>query len=177
MARTAANTNRCTTCGRRAPIEAGGRCEDCWRAAVGSRREADRADAARQADLPVWALAPLAADPSPLVRAEVAERDDLPGEIIATLADPATEPHRAVLRRIARHPRLRGHARRLIQTDDVFTLRHVAQNPGCPVEALRLLARHPDRLVHQRARARLVAAGLDDEQRRRLPVGLRHLLS
>ena len=84
---------------------------------------------------------------------------------------------RAVLRRIARHPRLRANARRLIQTDDLFTLRHVTQNPGCPVEALRLLARHPDRLGHQRARARLVAAGLDDEQRRRLPVGLLHLLN
>ncbi|HEX6568932.1 MAG TPA: hypothetical protein VF015_07200 [Acidimicrobiales bacterium] len=176
MARSGAKTGRCATCARRAPLDAGGRCDRCWQAAVGSDRESDRTAAARRTDLPTWALATLAADRSPLVRAEIAERDDLPDRIIATLADPATQPHRAVLRRIARHPRLRAHARALIHTDDVFTLRHVAQNPTCPPDALALLARHPDRSVHERARARVVAAALDDEQRRRLPLGLRHLL-
>ncbi|HEX6421128.1 MAG TPA: hypothetical protein VFZ77_21670 [Acidimicrobiales bacterium] len=156
---------------------AGGRCERCWRAVVASRREADRAEAARHTGLPAWVVAALAADPSPLVRAEIAERPDLPDEVIGALADPGAERHPTVLRRIARHPRLCSHARRLIHTEDVHALRHVAQNPGCPDDALRLLAQHPDRLVHQRARARLMAVGLDDEQRRRLPVGLRHLLA
>lgn len=178
MARSAAASNqRCPTCGRRATPGTGDRCDRCWRSCVASDREADRTEAARAAGLPLWALTTLAADRSPLVRAEVAARLDLPDEIIATLADPATEPDRAVLRRMARHPRLRAHARRLVRTDDLPALRHLAGNPTCPPDTLALLARHPDGVVHRRARARAVGAALDDEARHRLPVGLRHLLT
>jgi hypothetical protein len=176
MARSSANSDRCATCRRRATRGAGGRCDRCWQIAVGSTREVDRTEAARLVDLPPWVLATLATDRSPLVRAEVARRDDLPDRIIAALANPATEPARTVLRRIARHPRLFAHAHALIRTDDLFTLRHVAQNPTCPPETLALLARHPNQTVHRWARARVVGAALDVQQRHRLPVGLRHLL-
>jgi hypothetical protein len=156
---------------------AGSRCDRCWRTLVSHAGEADRADAARREDLPAWARATLALDRSPLVRAEIAGRADLPDRLIATLADPAIEPDRAVLRRIARHPRLGRHARTLAGAGDLYTLRHLVQNPSCPAEALDVLAAHPDPTVHGRARARLVGASLDDAQRLRLPLGLRHLLT
>jgi hypothetical protein len=163
-------------CKRRVAREPSGRCDHCWRNAVGSRREPDRADAARSPDLPGWALATLAADRSSLVRAEIAVRDDLPDRLIAALANPAIETGSTVLRRIAKHPRLGEHARLLVQSDDLIVLRQVAQNPGTPLDTLKLLAEHPDQTVHLRARTRVMGAGLDEEQRHRLPVGLRHLL-
>lgn len=143
---------------------------------MASPGEADRADAARQVDLPPWARATLALDRSPLVRAEIAGRADLPDRIVAALANPATELDRTVLRRIARHPRLGAHAEALAQADDAHTLCRLAGNPSCPTETLDLLARHADPAVRRRARARLVGAALDDQQRHRLPLGLRHLL-
>jgi len=175
--RTVGTGGRCTACRRRGALAGGGWCDRCWHRVVDGRRESDRIEAARRRDLPEWALDALAADGSPLVRAEVAGRADLPPEIIAALADPVTEPDRTVLRRIARHPRLTEHALDLISTDDLHTLRRVAQNPTCPIEALTVLAGHPDPTLSRWARARIVAARLDGQQRLRLPVGLRRLLS
>ena len=176
MARTPGNGGRCTACRRRGALADGGWCDRCWHRAVDGGWESRRIEAARRADLPAWALDALAADASALVRAEVAGRDDLPPRIIAALADPVVEPDRTVLRQIARHPRLATHAVELISTDDLHTLRRVAQNPTCPVEALTVLARHPDPTLSRWARARLVGARLDGQQRQQLPVGLRRLL-
>jgi hypothetical protein len=168
---------RCATCRRRTALEAGGRCPGCWRAVVGAGDEARRSSAARDPDLPGWALAALAADRSPLVRAEVAARTDLPDSVVAVLADPRTEPDVTVLRRMAGHARLGARALALAAVGDVVTLRRLADNPAAPPDVLTVLAGHPDPTVGCRARARLLGAGLDDVARRRLPAGLRRYLT
>jgi hypothetical protein len=170
-------TLRCATCRRRAATLDGGRCARCWRGVVDGGDEADRAAAARAPGLPVWALAALAADRSALVRAEVAGRRDLPGELAARLADPRVEPDPAVLRRMAAHPAVGPWAQALAASRDVVALRRLAANPATPPDALALLAAHPDPSVHGRARARAVGASLDPAARRRLPVGLRRYLT
>ncbi len=170
-------TVRCATCRRRTALEPGGRCTRCWRTVVTERDEAGRAEAARHGEVPGWVLAALAADRSPLVRAEVAARPALPDAVGAVLADPRTEPDPTVLRRMAAHPGLGARALALAGTSDVVALRRLADNPATPVDALAVLAGHPDPSVHRRARARLVGAVLDDEARRRLPAGLRPFLT
>jgi hypothetical protein len=140
-------------------------------------RQPDRSEAARRPGAPAWALAALAADQSPLVRAEVALRPDLPDEIVATLADPDREPDRTVLRRMAKHPALGAHAPRLAAVDDLVVHRQLAGNPSTPATVLAVLSRHADPAVRQAARARLVGAALDADGRSRLPVGVRNYLA
>ncbi|HET6952399.1 MAG TPA: hypothetical protein VFI47_18610 [Acidimicrobiales bacterium] len=144
---------------------------------MSSDDEAGRAAAARHDDLPGWVLNALAADRSALVRAEVASRPGLPDALVAVLADPRTEPDPTVLRRMAAHPGIAVRALALAATADVVALRRLAENPATPRDALAVLAGHPDPAVHRRARARIVGAGLDDDARARLPVGLRAYLT
>jgi hypothetical protein len=144
---------------------------------VGTGDEARRSAAARDPDLPGWALSALAGDRSPLVRAELASRPDLPDAVVAVLADPRTEPDVTVLRRMAGHPRLGVRALALAASADVVTLRRLADNPAAPTDVLTVLAGHPEPTVGGRARARLVGQGLDDAARRRLPAGLRRYLT
>jgi hypothetical protein len=168
---------RCATCRRRTGLEAGGRCARCWRTVVESGDEAGRAEAARRREVPGWVVAALAADRSPLVRAEVAARPDLSAAVVAVLADPRTETDPTVLRRMAAHPRLGDRALALAGAGDVVALRRLADNPAASPDALAVLAAHPDPSVHRRARARVVGAQLDEAARRRLPVGLRRFLT
>jgi hypothetical protein len=182
MAKTETFGDRCATCRKRpavaAPVPApGGCCEPCWRRALASPAESDRSEAARRPGAPAWALAALAADQSPLVRAEVALRPDLPDEIVATLADPDREPDRTVLRRMAKHPALGANAPRLAAVDDLVVHRQLAGNPSTPATVLAVLSRHADPAVRQAARARLVGAALDPDGRSRLPVGVRNYLA
>jgi hypothetical protein len=165
---------RCASCGRRRPLD-GGRCDPCWSAAVAGD-EAARAAAARAPGAPAPVVAALAGDRSPLVRAEVAARPDLPEHLIARLADPRTEGDATVLRRMAAHARLGARAGALAATGDVVVLRRLAANPGVPAEALADLAGHPDPAVRRPARGRLAGARLTPAGRARLPVGLRRLL-
>jgi hypothetical protein len=139
--------------------------------------EAARASAARDGEVPGWVLAALAADRSPLVRAEVAGRPDLPDAVVAVLADPRAEPDPTVLRRMAAHAGIGSRALALAGCGDLVALRRLADNPATPADALAVLAGHPDPSVHRRARARLVGAVLDDDARSRLPVGLRPFLT
>jgi hypothetical protein len=182
MAKTETLGDRCATCGKRpviaAPVPApGGCCEPCWHRTTASHAESDRAEAARRPGAPGWALATLAGDPSPLVRAEVALRGDLPDGIVATLADPAREQDRTVLRRMAKHPALGRHAQRLAAVADLVVHRQLAGNPSTPAAVLSALSRHEDPGVRQAAQARLVGASLDEDGRSRLPVGVRAYLN
>ena len=165
---------RCATCRRRGPLD-GGRCGRCWATSTGGD-EAARAAAARDPGAPAAVLARLAADRSPLVRAEVAARVDLPDPVIARLADPRTERDATVLRRMAGHPRLGARAAALATTGDVVVLRRLAANPGTPAATLAVLATQPDAATRHRARGRLAGARLTGTARARLPVGLRRLL-
>lgn len=168
---------RCTGCRARSRrLEADDRCEACWRARVTSTRVPERTAAADDPLLPAWAFAVLAADPATLVRAHLIARTDLPAGLLAQLADPRGDTEPRLLRLAAVHPQLGDHARALVDTDDVPTLRGVANNVSTPAETLRLLARHPDSTVHGPARRRALAAQLDDGQRARLPLGVRALL-
>ncbi len=160
------------------PAAGGGYCEPCWRAAVANAAESVRASAARRPGAPEWALIALAADPSPLVRAEVALRSDLSDEVVDTLADPGRERDRTVLRRMARHPELGSRrAAALAGLDDVVVQRQLAGNPSTPAGVLGVLARHTDAAVSRAAQARLIGAALDDDERQRLPVGVRAFLA
>ncbi len=182
MAKTETSGHRCAVCRKRAAVAApvpapGGCCEACWRTAVASAAESDRSEAARRPGAPLWALTTLARDRSPLVRAEVALRRDLPEAVVAALSDPRQETDRTVLRRMAKHPALGARAHGLAALDDVVVDRQLAGNPSTPTTLLLGLSRHADAAVRQAASARLVGAALDDEGRRRLPLGVRTFLA
>jgi hypothetical protein len=182
MATTETSPDRCGTCHKRMVAGAstsvpGGCCEPCWQAAVASASESVRASAARRPGAPGWALSALAADPSPLVRAEVALRSDLTDQLVDTLADPERERDRTVLRRMARHPALGKRATALAALNDVVVQRQLAGNPSTPTAVLSALANHTDPAVRRSAQARLIAAALGSEQRERLPVGVRSFLA
>jgi len=181
MAKTETSGDRCATCGKRAAVGAsdapGGCCEPCWQQAVASTSESARASAARRPGAPDWALAALADDPSPLVRAEIALRPDLIDRLLDKLADPERERDRTVLRRMARHPALGRRARALAELNDVVVQRQLAGNPSTPTAVLSGLARHSDPAVSRAAQARLIGAALDSEQHQRLPVGVRNFLA
>jgi len=144
---------------------------------VASSTESVRTAIARRPGAPEWALTALAADPSPLVRAEVALRTDLPAEVVEALADPGRERDRTVLRRMARHPALGRRAWLLAALNDLVVQRQLARNPSTPSEVLTWLARHTDPTVSGAARARLISAALDTSQQKRLPVGVRAFLA
>jgi hypothetical protein len=168
---------RCTGCRSRSRrLEADDRCEACWRARVTSTRVPDRTAAADDPLLPAWAFPLLAVDPATLVRAHLIARTDLPAGLLAQLADPHGDTEPRLLRLAAVHPHLGDHARVLVDTDDVHTLRGVAHNRSTPADTLRSLALHPDSTVHGPARRRALAAQLDADQLARLPVGVRSLL-
>jgi hypothetical protein len=145
---------------------------------VASPTESVRASAARRPGAPEWALIALAADPSALVRAEVALRSDLSDQVVDSLADPGRERDRTVLRRMAKHPELGSRrAAALAGLDDVVVQRQLAGNPSTPAGVLGVLAGHTDPAVSLAAQARLIGAALDDGQRQRLPVGVRAFLA
>jgi hypothetical protein len=182
MAKTETSGDRCATCRKRAAVGAptdapGGCCESCWQQAVASASESVRASASRRPGAPEWALAALADDPSPLVRAEIALRPDLIDRLLDKLADPERERDRTVLRRMARHPALGRRATALAELNDVVVQRQLAGNPSTPTAVLSGLARHTDPAVSRAAQARLIGAALDSEQRQRLPVGVRNFLA
>ncbi|HEY7070029.1 MAG TPA: hypothetical protein VH479_07950 [Acidimicrobiales bacterium] len=144
---------------------------------MASSTESVRTAVARRPGAPEWALTALAADPSPLVRAEVALRADLTDEVLEALADPQRERDRTVLRRMARHPALGRRASALAEMNDVVVQRQLAGNPSTPTEVLTGLARHTDPTVSRAARARLITATLDASEQERLPVGVRAFLA
>lgn len=169
--------DRCDGCrARPGRLEADGRCEACWRSRITSERVPERTAAADDAGLPPWAFAVLANDSATLVRAHLIARPDLPSELLVHMADPSRAEAR-ILRLAALHPQLGDHARQLVESDDIHTLRGVASNRSTPVDTLRLLSRHPDRTVHGPARRRALATRLDPAQRDRLPLGVRSLLA
>lgn len=120
-----------------------GICDDCWKTLVRQGTLTQRAELARHDELPAGWEVELAADPHPLVRSLVAERDGL-GYDCRTLLIRSDEDD-GVLRKVARRDDLTmAEQRTVLHCSDVVSLRLLAGNPNTHAEIRKMLAAHPD---------------------------------
>lgn len=121
----------------------GGICDDCWDLLSTKGHLAQRTELAGEPDAPEWVLERLADDPHELVRATVAERDDLPALARAVLV--RRDEAGRVLRKLAKRSDLApDEQRELLYSTDVAALRMLAGNPATTSEHKMMLAQHPD---------------------------------
>jgi hypothetical protein len=142
---------RCTSlrpggrsCWRRVPSR-GARCDRCWTDLAGSPTVSDRAELAKEADLPGWVAELLTVDLEAMVRVLLAERGDLDGHVLARLAGDRDAAVRATA---AANPACPADVQSALAADtEPLVALAVAGRPDVPPALLDELAGHGDARV------------------------------
>lgn len=112
------------------PSQPGMICDDCWAHLAENASVADKSELAREPDLPPPVADRLAADPSPIVRASLAENErGLLAEHLDAMCRPTEDPR--VLRKLARRGDLSPrHQGEVAASNDEVVLRILSSHPN-----------------------------------------------